>query len=130
MALYFRAAAVFAVGLLVGLFVASPFIPYAGALSPYDEAHMHSPAAADNGRDYSTLSGYAGTPDNLICVYDETPNNVSYAVGRAFDNGALVGRVQDSGLGGECNPVGRNAASHDACNGLTFGCGPNSRHGT
>ena len=111
---------------------------YGGRGLVYDQAHQHEGSAAysDNGSDYSTMHGSAGTPDNILSVYDQTCNGYD-ARGRAWDQGVFLGAVRDDngcGVGGASIPLGRNASSHDTCTGLRdgvlFGCGPNSGHGT
>lgn len=133
------AALVLTLALLVALYSIGSFASHGYV---YDQAfeHEHSPAQSDFYNNFSYLQSESVCTDCKIRICDSSFDGHK-AIGRAFNNGNVVQTVQvDSS--GSCkevfvtNNLGRviNAGAHDACNGrsdgVPYGCGPNSGHGS
>lgn len=128
--------------LLIVLLFAAVVASYATKGFVYDQAHYHvgSPATADNGRDDSYLQEGVNTGrDGILKICDHSLNGRE-ARGRAFNHGKIIGVLRDgNGALPGCSFLGLDggvggASGHDACvglrNGVSYGCGPNSGHGT
>lgn len=112
--------AILAVGIILGLIVASPFFPYAGVLHGDWSDHHGSTAWAPNGRDYSLLSN----GDSKLSDCDNSFNDRK-SKAYAYDNGRVVATVSDGASNARCTSknIGVNASGHRTDGGTYSGHG-------